>query len=395
MGFSKLRPVGSRVPLPVANFHGFSAPWAGFYDSVFVNSGTAALSLAVQLSIISRRTPQTPEVILPAYGCPDLVAAVVAQGARPVLVDLAQGRPWMDLEAVENAVNDNTVGIIAVGFLGIPERLFALRQIADKNDLALIEDSAQVFPPFSCGNGLADYLILSFGRGKPINLMGGGALLIRKDHSEQLARNSVNVLGALAETRVSAGLVWRLRRWLFNLLLTRPLYGIMEHMPFLGIGQTLFHPLSSIARQAPVEGLLEAGIEDFNSRKGNGAAWSEALLGLTGKGWSRLAPECFDEAGGEGPVVSSPALLRYPLLAPSRQIRDKALLELNRAGIGASVFYGQALPAINGVRELVAVSATAFPCACDFAERLITLPAHEDVRTADINSVAGILLAQH
>ena len=390
MSFSKLRPVGGRVPLPKADCGVLAAPWAGYYDSVFVNSGTAALSLAVKLSVNCRHTLQSPEVILPAYGCPDLVAAVIAQGARPVLIDLAEGRPWMNLEAVENAVTGNTVGIIAVGFLGIPERLFALRRIADKNDVVLIEDSAQVFPPFSCGNGLADYLVLSFGRGKPINLIGGGALLIRKDHVQQ----SASVLAALPEVQVSAGAAWRFKRWLINLLLTRPLYGLMERIPFLGIGQTVFHPLASINRQTPVEGLLEAGVQGYNNRKDNGAAYSEALLELTGKDWVQLAPECFEEMTREGLVPASSNLLRYPLLAPSRQIRDKALLELNRGGIGASAFYGQALPAIDGVSELVAFTPSAFPCACDFAERLITLPAHQDVCLEDIQCVAGILLGQ-
>ena len=386
MGFSKLRPVGSRVPLPTADSGVLALPWAKHYDSVFVNSGTAALSLAVKLSVNGRHTLQSPEVILPAYGCPDLVAAVLAQGARPVLVDLAEGRPWMNLDAVENAVTNNTVCIIAVGFLGIPERLRALRRVADKAGIALIEDSAQVFPPFSSGNGLADFLILSFGRGKPINLMGGGALLIRKDHGQK----SAGVLRVLPELEITAGASWRFKRWLFNLLLTRPLYGVMERIPFLGIGQTVFHPLVSVNRQAPVEGLLEAGINGFNNRKDNRYAYSDALQKLTGKGWVQLAPECFGEAL-EGLVPASPNLLRYPLLAPCRKIRDQSLVALNRNGIGASAFYGQALPAIGGISELVAAAASAFPCACDFAERLITLPAHEDVCIEDIQCIAGIL----
>lgn len=293
----------------------------------------------------------------------------------------------MNLEAVENAVTENTVGIIAVGFLGIPERLHDLRRIADKNDVTLIEDSAQVFPPSSSGNGVADYVVLSFGRGKPINLMGGGALLVRKDHGQE----SAGVLGALREVQISAGTAWRFRRWLFNLLLTRTLYGLMERIPFLGIGQTVFHPLVSIDRQALVEGLLEAGVKEFNTRKNNGAAYSKALLKLSGDGWVPLAPECFGEAALAGLVPASPILLRYPLLAPSRQIRDKALLELNRGGIGASAFYGQSLPAIDGVSELVVTAASECPRACDFAERLITLPVHEDVCTADINYVVGRL----
>lgn len=376
------------MPLPAAGSVGLVAPWAEHYDSVFLNNGTAALSLAIKLSVNSRRTTQNPEVILPAYGCPDLIAAVVAQGARPVLVDLEEARPWMDLQAVKNAVTPNTVAIIAVGFLGIPERLYALKRIADAQGVALIEDSAQVFPPSSSGNRLADYIVLSFGRGKPINMMGRGALLVRKD----LAGQSANILAAIPEVEISAGAVWRFKRWVFNLLLTRPFYGAMERIPFLGIGQTVFHPLSAIERQLPVEGLLQAGMEGFANRKNNGAIYSEALQELTSKGWVNLAPECFGEKALEGLLPERPVLLRYPLLAPNGMSRNKAVLELNRMGIGASTFYGEALPAITGVGEFVDIAAPMFPRACDFAQRLVTLPTHNDVRTSDIDSIARTLL---
>lgn len=387
MALSKLRPVGSPVALPKVGTGNSVAPWAGQYDSVFVNSGTAALSLAVKLSVNRRRASSKSEVILPAYGCPDLIAAVVAQGARPVLVDLEEARPWMDLEAVKNAITHHTVAIIAVGFLGIPERLYALKHIADAQGIALIEDSAQVFPPSSSGNGLADYIVLSFGRGKPINMMGGGALLVRKDLGEQ----SAGVLAAIPEVEVSAGAFWRLKRWVFNLLLTRPLYGAMERIPFLGIGQTVFHPLAVIERQLPVEGLLDAGMEEFANRKNNGLIYSEALQKLTSKGWVNLAPECFGETALEGLFPQRPLLLRYPLLAPSGMSRNTAVLELNRMGIGASTFYGEALPAISGVEEFVDVAVSAFPRACDFAQHLLTLPTHSDVRIRDIDSVASAL----
>lgn len=391
MGFSKLRPVGSPVPLPKAQSDGFVTPWAEHYDSVFVNSGTAALSLAVKLSVKRRRVSQSPEVILPAYGCPDLIAAVVAQGAKPVLIDLEEARPWMDLEAVENAVTRNTVAIIAVGFLGIPERLYALKHIADAQGVALIEDSAQVFPPCSSDNGLADYSVLSFGRGKPINMMGGGALLVRKD----LAGQSAGALAAIPEVEVTGGAAWRLKRWVFNLLLTRLLYGAMERIPFLGIGQTVFHPLTVIERHSPVEGLLEAGIEEFASRKDNGALYSEMLQELTSKGWVNLAQECFDEKALKALLPENPISLRYPLLAPCGMSRNKAVQDLNRRGIGASVFYGQALPAISGVGEFIDNAASTFPHACDFAQRLVTLPTHSGVYSSDINSVARALLEQY
>ena len=154
----------------------------------FTRSGTEALSLAVRFAIADHSCVDSPEVLMPAYGCPDLVAAVIAQGATPVLVDLADHQtPFMSIHGVEAAITCNTVAIIAVGFLGLPERLEALADVARANTLLLIEDSAQCFPPKSIEAGcyLADLIVLSFGRGKPINLMGGGALLIRKDHHER------------------------------------------------------------------------------------------------------------------------------------------------------------------------------------------------------------------
>ncbi|MEX0604311.1 MAG: DegT/DnrJ/EryC1/StrS family aminotransferase [Marinobacter sp.] len=391
MGLSKLRPVGSRVPLPKPGSVVLAGPWADHYELQFINSGTAALSLAVQLAAAHRKAPGKPEVILPAYGCPDLIAAVVAQGACPVLVDLTEDRPWMDLEAVKQALSDNTVAIIAVGFLGISERLTALRRIADEAGAVLVEDSAQLFPPFSSDNGLADYIVLSFGRGKPINLMGGGALLIRKDH----AAKSASVISELPETEVSGNSVWLLRRWVFNLLLSKPLYGLMERMPFLGIGRTEYHPLEVLNRQRPVKGLLEAGIESFNNRKDNGAVYTRTLSELSVKGWI-LLPQVCTEGWSPGSVASSRSiLLRYSLLAPSSQIRDMALIELNRRGIGASVFYGRALPALDGVNETVAIADpdVGFSYASDFSERLITLPTHEDVSSLDIETVTSVLLS--
>ncbi|MEP1581484.1 MAG: hypothetical protein ABJK18_02990, partial [Marinobacter sp.] len=83
----KLRPVGSRVALPGRD-DSLALPWEKFYRSEYMGSGTQALSFAVAIAIQGKSKTPDPEVIIPAYGCPDLVAAVVAQNARPVLVDL-------------------------------------------------------------------------------------------------------------------------------------------------------------------------------------------------------------------------------------------------------------------------------------------------------------------
>ena len=115
------------------------------YQPRYYASGTAALAAAIIAVIQSGKTDQ-PEVILPAYGCPDLVSATVFAGARPVLVDMEPDRPWMDLAQLSSRISPRTVAIVAANLFGISERLDQLRPIAERAGVVLIEDSAQAFP---------------------------------------------------------------------------------------------------------------------------------------------------------------------------------------------------------------------------------------------------------
>ena len=197
MGFAMLRPVGNRVPLPVGRDNG-QYPWPA-YQTELLNSGTAALSLALRAAKRQKPEIAEPEAILPAYVCPDLVAAAVAAGVKPVLVDLAKDSPWMAPQNVQGAVSDNTIAIIAVNFLGRLVPLEPLRRVADGYGITLIEDSAQAIPPSSADNALADFVVLSFGRGKPVNLMGGGALLF-KDKDATSVASLLEGLGRFLDT---------------------------------------------------------------------------------------------------------------------------------------------------------------------------------------------------
>lgn len=383
MSFAKLRPVGSPVPRPEPAL-AVELPWSERYRTEFVDSGTSALSLAIACARAERPARTKPEVILPAYGCPDLVAATVAQGATPVLVDLEEDRPWLSLAGVRQALSEQTLAVVAVDFLGLPERLEALSAISREAGAALIEDSAQCFPPAAAADGLADFAVLSFGRGKPINLMGGGALLVRNDHAEQ----AVDVLSEYPPITQVGDTRWQLKRLVFNLLLSRPLYGLLERLPFLGIGETRFKPLEQIGRWRLVEGLLPAGMVHYESRRLIDQDYCRALAGLEPKGWVRLPEACSEvKRSREAP------LLRYSVLAPSREVRDAALDLLNERGVSANAFYGSALPAIEGVQPWLGSDTGSFPQANSFAERLLTLPTHGDVRPEDLKTVSETLLS--
>lgn len=376
----KVRPVGSRVPCPLQTESG-SLPWEEFYRTEFTGSGTEALSIAIALAIQLREAPGQPEVIIPAYGCPDLIAAIVAQGAKPVLADLLPDSSFMSEVELEEAITASTVAVVGVGLLGVPERLDILSEFCRAKDLLLIEDSAQCFPPASSHDPLANLVVLSFGRGKPINLLGGGALLIQND----IAGEAYETLKRYPVTPSASEWVWRVKCVVFNLLLSRYFYGVLERLPFLRIGETRFQELEAISRlDSPPERLL-AGLREYHVRPPIHKLYEVELADIEIHGWKRL----MQPVGGAPELVEHPSLLRYALLAPSREVRDRAIAALNAAGIGASKLYGSALPGIDGIASFLDMRE--FPVAGDFASRLLTLPSHEDVTPADIELAARII----
>lgn len=373
--FSKVRPVGSPVPRP-ESVKSFPMPWEKHYKAVFTGSGTEALSLSVRCAICKKSNVSAPEVIIPAYGCPDLVAAIVAQNAVPVLVDFAESVPFMEEPGVIEAITSQTVAVVAVNFLGIFERLPLLSQICRSKRITLIEDSAQCFPPFSSEDGCADFVVLSFGRGKPINLMGGGALLVRNTDQPVLEF----LVSEYPVFSVTLDIAWYIKRLIVNFILSRYVYPIIASASFLNIGQTRFYPLKSISRLDIPRSLLEAGVMSYMEREPLHSIYDRELAFVVQSGWTRLTAD-----HGFGKVSH----LRYALLAPSNELRDRSIEELNKRGIVANAFYEKILPEIEGVEASYLKMPTDYPKANKFAARLIVLPTHSGVKRKDIATIVS------
>ena len=378
--FYQLPPAGNRLCLSGAGKYesgheNVFSPYMPF----FYNSGTASLAAAIAAAIRNKPV-EKPEVILPAYGCPDIVSAAVFAGAKPVLVDLENDRPWMNLEQLSASINCNTVAVVAVDLLGIPERIAAIRNIVDQADVLLIEDSAQAFPlhvekPFWGG----DLVVLSFGRGKPVTLLGGGAVLVRDPALGRLLPEGASQYGA--------GRLFRLTALLYNLMSSPYLYWIPQGLPFLRLGDTRYHPLTAIETMDPARlRLLDRNVSKYQHDK------NDVQVALA---------DIAKEAGGSGGVVIDlPAvcrvqphrrLLRYPLLVQA-EWRDRVYHRLRNAGLGPSLLYPSSLPRIHGLENLLQGQGD-FPAADAFARRILTLPTHEGVRKADIGKIREILVA--
>ena len=156
----------------------FEAEFARFLDVshvVAVSSGTAALGVA--LAALGVGPGQ--EVIVPAYMWVSVAAAVVNRGAIPVLADI-DGTFCMDPKSVEERISSKTAGIIVVHMSGAPADIQAIREIANRRKLFLLEDCAQCIGGSVNGQSVGtfgDMGIFSFQMNKNMTSGEGGAVV--------------------------------------------------------------------------------------------------------------------------------------------------------------------------------------------------------------------------
>jgi dTDP-4-amino-4,6-dideoxygalactose transaminase len=105
------------------------------------SSGTAAIHIAVGAAGIGLGD----EVITSPVTDMGSVIGVIYQQAVPVFADLGKGTHNLDPADVEKRITPKTKAIIAVHLTGNPCNLDALKAIADRHKLILIEDCAQAW----------------------------------------------------------------------------------------------------------------------------------------------------------------------------------------------------------------------------------------------------------
>ena len=107
--------------------------------SVCCNSGTDALILALR----SLNIGEDDEVITSSFSFFATAEAISSVGARPVFVDIDPENYLMDLDLIEKAISSKTKAILPVHLFGYPLDMKKLMEIAEKNNLKVIEDCAQ------------------------------------------------------------------------------------------------------------------------------------------------------------------------------------------------------------------------------------------------------------
>lgn len=161
------------------------AAYCGVKHCISVGNGLDALQLALRGWEIGAGD----EVIVPSHTYIATWLAVSYTGARPVPVEPQAGSYDIDPAQVEAAITSRTKAILAVHLYGRPADMIALREVASRHGVRLLEDAAQahgaVLDGKRCGN-LGDAAGFSFYPGKNLGALGDAGAVTTND--DQLAR---------------------------------------------------------------------------------------------------------------------------------------------------------------------------------------------------------------
>jgi dTDP-4-amino-4,6-dideoxygalactose transaminase len=157
-------------------------------SSVAVNSGTAALHLATSLLSLKGF-----EVIVPSLSFVSTAHAVSYAGGKIVFADVNPSTLCLDPYDVVRKLTKKTKAIIPVHFGGLSCDLDTLKNIANSNDLSIIEDAAHATGTSYKGKKIGshgDLVCFSFHPVKNLAMPSGGLISINMKNPQNL-RNTL------------------------------------------------------------------------------------------------------------------------------------------------------------------------------------------------------------
>lgn len=300
--------------------------------AVGVGNGTDGITLALRALDIGAGD----EVIVPAMTAAFTALAVIACGAIPRIVDVEPDTLTLDPAACESAVSSNTKAIVPVHLYGQAADMTAIRAIANRHNLAIVEDCCQAH--LATENGVpvgtrSQAAVFSFYPTKNLGALGDGGAVITGD--EALAARLRRLRNGGQRDRyhhVEAGVNSRLDEMQAAILRAR--------LPFL-------------------------------------SAWTARRRDLAAE-YRRRLPQAAQ------PIRERDTGHVYHLFPVRLTRRDELSAHLKRAGIGTLIHYPVALSAQEA---FAAYQPDECPVASAAAATLLSLPLHPRLTDADVARV--------
>lgn len=177
---------------------------------ITVTNGSAALDASVAALCLK----PGDEVIMPTFTIISCAAAVVRAGAIPVLVDSKDDTWNMDVNQVEQKISPRTKAIMIVHIYGLPVDVDPVLELAQRHNLFIIEDAAemhgQTYKGRPCGS-FGDISTFSFYPNKHITTGEGGMILTDNPQLAERCRSLRNLFFDKERRYIHEDLGWNLR----------------------------------------------------------------------------------------------------------------------------------------------------------------------------------------
>ena len=100
--------------------------------------------LSVYLSVIKKTNSNCDEVIIPNHSCFEFTKSVLIAGLKPIYIDLNSNLD-LNFEQLNLKISNKTLAIIGVSNVGVEIDFQKLKNVADLNNIFLIEDATYTF----------------------------------------------------------------------------------------------------------------------------------------------------------------------------------------------------------------------------------------------------------
>lgn len=312
--------------------------------TIGVANGTDALLLAM----VALGIGPGDEIITTPHTFVATVEPIIHRGARPVFVDIDPVTYNLDPAQIEQAITERTRAILPVHIYGQPANMSAIKAIADRHNLDILEDAAQAHGAEYDGRRVGSWSRLtgfSFYPGKNLGAYGDGGAITTNDDA----------------------LAVKLRQ-------------LRDH----GSHQKYAHVLVGYnsrldAMQAAIMAVKLNYIEQWTEqRRRNAAYYTQALAGVPGV----VAP-------AEDPQARHVYHL-YVIQVPGD--REAAFSFLRERGVGVGIHYPNPIHLQSCMADL-GYRPGDFPHAEALCQRIISLPMYPELSTEAMDTVVAAVRA--
>ena len=170
---------------------------------IMVNSGSSALTIAIRVLNL----PKNSEIITPCLNFGTAISSIVLNNLKPIFADVNKETLQIDPDLIQKKINKRTKALLIPNLIGNVPDWKVIYKIAKKNNLKIIEDSADTLGGKigKIATGFfSDVSITSFYGSHVISCAGNGGMLMLNSKKDYEKAKVLRSWGRLSSTMKDA-----------------------------------------------------------------------------------------------------------------------------------------------------------------------------------------------